>query len=216
MRIVVIGASGTIGSHTVRALQGHDIVTAGRNSGDVRVDRRDPESVKKMYESVGPVDAVLCIGGESPFRKIPEVTPEDVDNVVESLRGSIQIVLSGAAHINPKGSIIFTTGSTILDPIPISGVSCALGGALNTLVRGASLSMPNDIRINCMIPPLVAETAKVQGIEGNWISSTEVAQWYVEALEGDYNGQWRTTEGWTDFATGKLGWDVDTFEHKKT
>ena len=47
MRILIVGASGTIGRAVVAELsERHDIVTAGRTSGDVRIDMTDAESIR--------------------------------------------------------------------------------------------------------------------------------------------------------------------------
>ena len=61
MRILVIGADGTVGRAAVGALETrHHIVKAGRSSGDVHVDIADSASIVSMYEKVGKHDAVVC------------------------------------------------------------------------------------------------------------------------------------------------------------
>jgi len=64
MKIIIIGASGTIGKHVVKALgQGHEILAAGSKSGDLQVNLNDPDSIKQMYEKAGSFDAVVCVPG---------------------------------------------------------------------------------------------------------------------------------------------------------
>ena len=60
MKIILIGANGTIGEQVQKALAGagHEIVKVGRKSGDLRVEIENRESVKKLYQSVGSFDAV--------------------------------------------------------------------------------------------------------------------------------------------------------------
>ena len=67
MRIVAIGGAGTIGKPVVERLSTrHDVVVAGRTSGDVRVDISSPDSVRRMDGQVGVFDAIVCTAGEAP------------------------------------------------------------------------------------------------------------------------------------------------------
>ena len=215
MKIIVIGGTGTIGRPTVEALAEHDVVTAGPDAADIWVDLRDSATLKAMYQEAGTVDAVINLGGEVPFGTIEQVTDEDVDDVIGLVRGAIDLVRLGIPHVNHGGSFVLTSGSTVLNPIPITAISAAWGAAINGFVRSAALSLPRDLRINCVIPTLVAETARAEGIDGDWLPAAEVAKWYVEALTCEKTGQWRTVDGWTEFVSGGLGWDADVFHTRK-
>ncbi|WP_280379648.1 NAD-dependent epimerase/dehydratase family protein, partial [Nocardia wallacei] len=61
MRIIVIGATGTIGSEVAAQLEhgGHEVVRAARG-GAVRVDMDDPASIDGLFATVPDVDAVIC------------------------------------------------------------------------------------------------------------------------------------------------------------
>lgn len=60
MKILLIGASGTLGSAVKERLEKKaEVITAGRHSGDVTVDITSVDSIKKMYEQVGKVDAIV-------------------------------------------------------------------------------------------------------------------------------------------------------------
>ncbi|WP_280402535.1 NAD-dependent epimerase/dehydratase family protein [Nocardia carnea] len=63
MRIIVVGGAGTIGRRLVPALRehGHDIIVAGRTTGDVHVDLASHETIETMYREAGAVDGVVCI-----------------------------------------------------------------------------------------------------------------------------------------------------------
>ncbi|HJF67112.1 MAG TPA: sugar nucleotide-binding protein, partial [Staphylococcus kloosii] len=51
MKIVVIGATGTIGQRVVEKLeQQHEVIKVGSQSGDYQVDITSVDSIKKMYE----------------------------------------------------------------------------------------------------------------------------------------------------------------------
>ena len=54
MRVLIVGAKGTIGRAVLGELgERHEIVTAGRSSGDLRVDITRPESIRAMFEQAG-------------------------------------------------------------------------------------------------------------------------------------------------------------------
>ncbi|MGF1640435.1 MAG: NAD-dependent epimerase/dehydratase family protein [Rhodospirillales bacterium] len=60
MRVLVVGASGTIGRAVVAELrERHEIVGAGRSSGDVRLDITDAASIRAALEAAGAIDAVV-------------------------------------------------------------------------------------------------------------------------------------------------------------
>jgi NAD(P)-dependent dehydrogenase (short-subunit alcohol dehydrogenase family) len=75
MKILLIGASGTIG-RAVHALLAprHDIVTVGRSSGDLRADFTQPETLQKMFEAAGQVDAIVSTAGNLHFGPLSEMT----------------------------------------------------------------------------------------------------------------------------------------------
>ena len=54
MRILVVGAEGTVGKAAISGFsKGHEIIKAGRKSGDVQVDLSDEVSVAAMYQKIG-------------------------------------------------------------------------------------------------------------------------------------------------------------------
>jgi len=68
VRIIVVGGAGTIGRAVVELLSArHDIVVAGRRSGDIHVDIASQDSVRSMYRRIGSFDALICAAGEAHF-----------------------------------------------------------------------------------------------------------------------------------------------------
>ncbi len=61
MKIIVIGATGTIGSESLRLCRriSMEVVRASR-SGEVKVNIDDPASVRALFDKVQCVDAVVC------------------------------------------------------------------------------------------------------------------------------------------------------------
>ncbi|MEL6316583.1 MAG: NAD-dependent epimerase/dehydratase family protein, partial [Pseudomonadota bacterium] len=68
MKIILLGASGDIGRAALAELGArHDVITAGRKSGDVRADISDRASLEEMFRKVGTVDAVISTAGSVHF-----------------------------------------------------------------------------------------------------------------------------------------------------
>jgi dTDP-4-dehydrorhamnose reductase len=54
MKIIVVGATGTIGKSVVKALSGrHEIIEVSHSAGDRQVDLAVPDSIKNMYSMIG-------------------------------------------------------------------------------------------------------------------------------------------------------------------
>jgi len=93
MRILVVGASGTIGRAVVEALSPrHDIVAVSRSTQPLRVDIADPDSIRAMYRAVGAVDAVVSTSGQAKFMPLAQLGDEDF---AFSLRNSNAVAHSG-------------------------------------------------------------------------------------------------------------------------
>lgn len=59
MKILIIGATGTIGRGVVHELKNrHELILAGSKNGDITVDINDIQSIIKMYEALPPLDAI--------------------------------------------------------------------------------------------------------------------------------------------------------------
>ena len=75
MKIVLVGASGTVGRAIINELSDrHEIVRVGRSGGDAQVDITSEDSIKEMYEKTGAFDALVCAAGDAHFGPLPEMT----------------------------------------------------------------------------------------------------------------------------------------------
>jgi hypothetical protein len=85
MRVLVIGATGTIGKGVSHAFAqaGHDVLCASRN-GDVKVDVEDPASIRAMYKGIGKVGAVISCAGNGAFAPLSELTEEQIEYTLGS------------------------------------------------------------------------------------------------------------------------------------
>lgn len=193
MRILVAGASGTVGQAALKGLSRHEIVTAGRNSGDVTVDLMNEESVLAMYRKLGMVDAVVATAGHTHFGPLGAMTPEQFRmGLNDKLMGQINLVLLGLSHVNDGGSFTLTSGVLDRDPIRSGANAAAVNGALGAFVKSAAIEMPRGLRINVVSPGLLEES--VQKYDGFFpghepVSSARVGLAYAKSVEGAMTGQ---------------------------
>lgn len=194
MRILIVGASGTIGRAVVGKLEKHhEVICAGRSSGDVFVDITSVDSIQAMYEKVGKVDAVVSATGKAHFGPLSELTPELNGIGIESkLKGQIHLVLAGMDYVNDGGSFTLTTGIMMDDPI-LQGASAAMAnGGVKAFVRAAAIELPRGIRINSVSPNVIQESldkygAFFPGFEA--VPVQRVALAYQKSIEGAQTGQ---------------------------
>lgn len=193
MRILVVGATGTIGKEIVRELgDTHEIIRAGRNGADVSVDITSTESIKEMYERVGNVDGVVNAAGGANFTAVSELTPELNDKGIESkLKGQINLVLIGKDYVNDSGSFTLTTGVMMDDPIPLGASAAMANGGVKAFVKAASIEMPRGIRINTVSPNIVQESWEKLGkfFAGfDPVPASRVARAFVKSVNGGQTG----------------------------
>lgn len=194
MRILVVGGSGTVGQAAVNELsRRHEIVKAGRSSGDVTVDLMDEASVRAMYKHVGKVDAVVSAAGHVHFGPVAEMTPEQFrKGINDKLMGQVNLVLLGFDHVNDGGSFTLTSGVLDRDPVRKGASAAAVNGAIGAFVKGAAIEMPRGLRINAVSPGLLEESAtKYDGyFPGHEpVSSARVGLAFAKSVEGALNGQ---------------------------
>ena len=194
MKILLIGASGTVGSAIEQELgQRHDIVRAGRSHSDAQVDINDPASIRALYRKLGKVDAVICAAGKVVFKALPEMTPEDFElGLRDKLMGQVNLVMLGQEALTEGGSFTLTSG--ILSEAPIvSGASAALvNGAIDAFVRGSAIELPRGLRINAVSPTVLVEALPAYGpfFRGfKPATGADVALAYARSVEGRQTGQ---------------------------
>lgn len=194
MRILVVGASGTVGQAAIRELsRRHEIVKAGRSSGDLTVDVMDEASVKAMYARLGKVDAVVACAGHVHFGPVATMTPEQFrKGLNDKLMGQVNLVLLGLDNVNDNGSFTLTSGVLDRDPVRAGANAAAVNGAIGAFVKGAAIEMPRGIRINAVSPGLLEDSA--QKYDGFFpghepVSAARVGLAYAKSVDGALTGQ---------------------------
>ena len=190
MRIIVIGATGTIGRAVADALSATHTVIAASRHGDARVDIADPASIRALFAATGRVDAVVSAAGAARFRPIAELTDEDFAfSLANKLMGQVNVVREAIAHVVDGGSITVTSGVLGQQPSPGSGAISLVNAGLEGFARAAALEAPRGIRVNVVSPPWITETLRALGmpLEGG-LDAAAAAQVYVQSVEGTETG----------------------------
>ncbi|MFB9908851.1 short chain dehydrogenase [Allokutzneria oryzae] len=194
MRILLIGATGTLGAAVHKALagRGHEVRTVGRSAGDLRHDITDPAGVTALYEAAGPVDAVVSAAGDVPFKPLAELSPEDYLAAFHGkVLSQVDLVRQGIRHVAERGSFTLITGVLSREPIPTGAAASLANGAVEAFVRAAAIEIAPQ-RINAVSPSVFTESLADYGdyFPGMPpVDLADVARAYVRSVEGAQTGQ---------------------------
>jgi len=191
MKILLVGASGTIGQAVAKALSNnHEVIAANYSGGDINVDLGDQNSIAAMFEKVGKVDAIISTAGVANFAPLAELTDADyVLALANKLMGQINLLRLGKSYLNENGSVTLTSGILSRQPMQGSAVISMVNGALESYVKAASLELEN-IRINAVAPIFVKETMAMMGMDTvGGLSAKETANAYLASVTGTMSGQ---------------------------
>ncbi|MCY4149807.1 MAG: short chain dehydrogenase [Gammaproteobacteria bacterium] len=189
MRILIIGARGSVGRTVVNALEDrHDLIRAGLASGDIQVDLENLDSIRNMYRNAGNIDAVVAAIGHGHFGPVEEMTGELwMKGILHKALPQINVVLEGIPWVSDRGSFTLTSGVLNRDPIAGCASAASANGAIDGFVLGAAGDMPRGIRINSVSPGLLENstdryTGKFPGHEP--VSSRRVGLAFTKSIEG--------------------------------
>jgi NAD(P)-dependent dehydrogenase (short-subunit alcohol dehydrogenase family) len=195
MNILLIGGTGTIGSKIAERLDAdNELIIAGSSSGDVQVDITSPESIQKLFEETGTVDAVIVTAGSAPVKPLADSANEDfLEGVKSKMMGQINVALTALNYLNEGGSVTLTSGILSEDPIPGGTILSTINGAVNGFVTGAyGEFLQKGFRINVVSPALVEDSADALGdfFPGHTPAKMEhVVDGYVKSLNTLITGQ---------------------------
>lgn len=194
MKILVVGAHGTLGKAIVAELKDrHEIVTAGRSSGDHKVDITSPQSVRDLYKAVGKIDAVACAAGNAAFGPFESLTYEQFESSLkDKLMGQVNLVMEGRSYVNPAGSFTLINGVLTEDPIRNGVALSMVNGALQSFVIAAAIELPHQQRINVVSPSVFEESLEGYGPYFRGFEAVPVARAaraFSKSIEGAQTGQ---------------------------
>src|ERR1700739_964732 len=191
MRILIVGASGTIGRAVVAALKGrHDLILTSKNEAPEQVDIGDPASIRALYARVGRIDAVVSAAGLAAFKPLDEVTDADFAlSLNNKLMGQVNLVRLGIASVADGGSFTLTAGSLAREPARNAAAVSLVNAGLEGFARSAALELPRGQRINAVSPPFLSETLRALGRDPSaGLPAADAARAYVASVEGKQTG----------------------------
>jgi NAD(P)-dependent dehydrogenase (short-subunit alcohol dehydrogenase family) len=192
MRILLIGATGTIGRAIAAALASrHEVISASRHETREKVDISDPQSIRDLYSRVGRVDAIVSAAGQAAFKPLAELTDADFAlSLGNKLMGQVNVARYGLQSLNDNGSVTLTSGILAQQPAPGTAAISLVNAGLEGFTRAAALEAPRGIRVNVVSPPWVSETLQAMGRPTTGgLPAAIVARSYLESVEGRMTGQ---------------------------
>ncbi|MBS9463437.1 short chain dehydrogenase [Flagellimonas sp. 389] len=194
MKIVIIGGKGTIGNKvTDHFSKNNEVLVAGRTSGEVTVDIADANSIKKMFDGIGMVDAIICIAGEAKWASFNDLTEDDYYIGIKSkLMGQVNLVRIGQKFLNPNGSITLSTGVLADDPVLKTASAAMVNGGIHSFAQAAALELEQGHKLNVVSLELVIdayEKYKDYFLGHNPISMEKAVNAYVRSVMGQRNGE---------------------------
>ena len=194
MKILLIGAHGTIGSAIDRELSGrHEIVRIGLKSGDVQVDISDSASIRKLFEQTGRFDALICAAGSVTFAPLGEMSEKDFAlGLQNKLMGQVNLLLIGREFANDGASFTVTSGVINREPIRTGSSAALVNAALDGFVKAAAIELPRGLRVNSVSPTVLEEAMGhyapyFRGFKP--VPAADVALAYAKSVEGLHTGQ---------------------------
>ncbi len=194
MKILIVGASGTIGKRIASRLSTkHQIITASRSRGDIPVDIRSTDAIDRMYREAGTVDACICVAESGALDDFQSLTaPQMLENMQGKFFGQVNLVLIGKNYLADNGSFTLTSG--IFADEAWKGVTTGgvISGALHSFVLSAAIELQRGLRINVVSPTMVADSFDAYGhlFPGMQpVPMDRLVDAYVECVEGADTGR---------------------------
>lgn len=192
MRVLLVGATGMLGTEIKRILEpAHEVITASRKGSAVAVDLSDKASIVAMYEKVGKVGAVVCVGGAAKFAPLDALADDDYAfSLANKLMGQVNLVRCAIGHVDEGGSVTLTSGTLAQDPMIGSSVVSLVNAGVEGFARAAALELQGKLRVNVVSPGWVSESLASMGKDGSQgIAAADVAKVYKRAVDESMTGQ---------------------------
>ena len=189
-----MGGSGTLGKAVSAALRerGHELVTVGRSSGDVRADATSPTDLTRVFDEAGELDAVVSAAGSVPYKRITDMTPDDYLSAYHGkVASQIELVRQGTSRIAARGSFTLITGVLSREPIITGSAAAMANGAVESFVIAAALEIAPQ-RINAVSPTVFTESLDRYGdVFPGYppVDLADVARAYIRSVEGAETGK---------------------------
>lgn len=199
MKVILVGATGTIGSAVNRLLKSKncEVIGVSRTSNPA-LNINEPSSIDRFFQNAGKVDAIVCAAGDAAMAAVADVKDSDLEISLKSkLSGQINLVRKGMEHLNPGGVFVLTGGVLAYTPLPGTSMIAMVNAGLEGFVRAAALDMKDQKKIMIVHPAWVAETAKKFGMDPTpWPNADKTATAYWNAIHRGKNGSLIFVDGY--------------------
>jgi len=192
LKIVVFGATGTIGTAVVAALSPkYEVIQVRNREGKLIADLANTDSVRNVFKAIGKVDGIVSAAGAARFAPLEKLSDEDFSfSIANKLMGQVNLARIGMDYLNDKGSITLTSGILSNKPMVGSAAISLVNAGVEGFARAAALEAPMGIRINVVSPPWVTETLQALSMDPNLGKpAAQVAQAYLKSIEGQGTGE---------------------------
>lgn len=194
MKILVVGASGTIGASVVKHFKkNHKVISASRSSSDLQVDITSKASIRELFNKIGQLDAVINCAGAVKWADFNDMSEDDFYVGIKSkLMGQVNLVRIAKKFLNTNGSLTLITGILGDDPVYQTTGAALVNGAINSFVKATAYELPNGIRINAVSPGLVEDSKEKFSAYfpgHNVVSMERVTNGFIKSVEGRITGE---------------------------
>ena len=192
-RVLLVGASGTLGRAVQTELAArHEVIAASRR-GRLKVDITDSASIRRLFVGVGRVDAIACAAGSVHYGPLATMTEALYTvGLRDKLMGQVNLAVIGSEYLADGGSITLIAGILGEQPIREGSSASMVNGAIEAFVRAAAIELPRGLRINAVSPNVFAESMPAyapyfRGFEAIPVARAALA--YSRSIEGAQTGQ---------------------------
>jgi len=196
---VVIGGASGIGWASAKALaaDGCRVVIADLNGDGAReraaelgephtpaqVDVTDEESVRRLFEDIGPLDVVVSCAGFGSLGLITDLAVDQFRSVIDvCLTGAFIVAKYAGQKLREGGSLVSISSLNGRQPAVGMSAYCAAKAGLSMLTEVAALEWgPRGIRVNAVAPgfvetPLTEGSALIPGLVEDYAENTAMGR----------------------------------------
>ena len=194
-KVLVVGATGTIGGAVAAELARDYTVIAASRTGDEQIDLSDLSSVEtgidRIGSAAGPLAGIIVCAGGGIVGAIEDLDLEAIlPRLDTKLLGQVAVVRHGCRYVRPGGAIVLTSGMLEKHPLPGTSHLAIINSAIGGFVRASATEL-DSVRVCAVSPGLVIESPQkvLDLFEGmSRIPAAELAQVYRRALEEGKSG----------------------------